>query len=433
MTHEISLIKSDPDIFVFSSLFNLFKEKESDLVKKDRSRLEQWRSEKELSKFSDMETDRFDKSFYSKIMGERYPLLLKNHMERLKLLESGIEHWAGMTKGIVIGDTDAVDETMRKVNHQQLKIQKITSMIRNTLDGGTLEIQKELRKDVDSFFSHRSGSILDNIIEFVRSYSISFDKYEENLISPGFTQTLYAVYHEFRQHLNTYMAESINPGIVGFIKGEEGKILNSLKDIAEPFTVMVADAVHEFNNTVSSMGMETPGEALDSSIDAPDIETIKGMTGLKINPAVAVMRYSARIKTEAVLRFGFYGVLNLVRKLLKKPVQDRKADARLALNDGIRRMKQEAERSIVFHFKNYRENIKFQYIFKLADAVANRYYDILTERFQMYTTELSLLTSLINQRRIDKQQLFTILKEIDDDVRKVSIRINEVKKKLDIP
>ena len=149
-----------------------------------------------------------------------------------------------------------MDETIRKVDLQQQKMQKMTSMIRNTLDGGTREIRNELRKDVDSFFSQRSGSILDNIIEFIRSYSVSFDQYEESLVSSGFTQTLYAIYQEFRQNLNTYMAETINPGIVGFIKEEEEKIIDSLSAIAEPFSHMVADAVHEFNTTVSNFDME---------------------------------------------------------------------------------------------------------------------------------------------------------------------------------
>jgi len=433
ISDEISLMKSDPDIFVFSSLFNLFKEKEVDLAKKDMARLELWRSEKELSKFSNTETERFYMSFNGKIREERYQLLLKNHVERLKLIASGVENWVGISREIVTGDTDAVDETMRKVTHQQRKMQKITSMIRNTLDGGTREIRQNLRKDVDSFFSHRSGGILDNIIEFIRSYTISFDQYEVSLISAGFTQTLYAIYHEFRQNLNTYMAETINPGIVGFIKGEEDKITDSLKAIAEPFTVMVADAVHEFNSTVSSIDMGTSKETLDSTINTPDIETVKRIFGLKISPAVAVMQYSARIKTEAVLRFGFYSVLNLFRKILKKPVQGKQADAILALKDGIRRMKRETERSIVSHFKNYRENIKFQYIFKLADAVSNRYYDILTERFQTYITELALLISLVNQKRIDKEQLFNILKEIDDDVQKIRIRISKVKEKIEAP
>lgn len=433
ISDEISLIKSDPDIFVFSSLFNLFKEKEPDLAEKEQARLELWKNEQELSQFSDVETERFYESFNAKIREERYQLLLKNHVERLRLIITGIENWAGVSKGIVTGDADAVDETIRKVDLQQRKMQKITSMIRNTLDGGTREIRNELRKDVDSFFSQRSGGILDNIIEFIRSYTVSFDQYEVSLVSSGFTQTLYAVYQEFRQNLNSYMAETINPGIVGFIKKEEDKITDSLRSIAEPFSHMVAEAVHEFNTTVSSFEMDTSRDALDIPIDDPDIEAVKGIFGLKINPATAVMQYSAKVKTEAVLRFGFYSMLNLFRRVLKKPVQDKKADAVLALKDGIRRMKRETERSIVSHFKNYRENIKFQYIFKLADALSNRYYDILTEQFQTYISELTLLISLVNQKRIDKKQLFTILQEIDGDLGNISIKINKVREKIIAP
>ena len=87
----------------------------------------------------------------------------------------------------------------------------------------------------------------------------------------------------------------------------------------------------------------------------------------------------------------------------------------------------------MFHFKNYRENIKFQYIFKLADAVSNRYYDILTEQFQTYITELTSLISLVNQKRIDKEQLFNILKEIDGEMEDINIKINEVKEKIIAP
>jgi GTPase SAR1 family protein len=433
ISDEISLIKSDPDLFVFSSLFNLFKEKESDLVEKERARLELWKNEQELSQFSDMETERFYESFNAKIREERYQLLLKNHVERLRLIIKGIENWAGVSKGIVTGDADAVDETIRKVDLQHRKMQKITSMIRNTLDGGTREIRNELRKDVDSFFSRHSGGILDKIIEFIRSYTVSFDQYDASLVSSGFTQTLYAIYQEFRQNLKAYMAETINPGIVGFIKEEEDKITDSLIAIAEPFRHMVADAVHEFNTTVSNFDMDTSRDALDITIDAPDIEAVKGISGLKINPAMAVMQYSAKVKTEAVLRFGFYSMVNLFRRVLKKPIQDKKADAVHALKDGIRRMKRETETSIVSHFKNYRENIKFQYIFKLADAVSNKYYDILTEQFQTYITELTLLISLVNQKRIDKKQLFTILKEIDGDMESINRKINEVKEKIIAP
>ena len=63
---------------------------------------------------------------------------------------------------------------------------------------------------------------------------------------------------------------------------------------------------------------------MDIAIDAPDIETVKGMSGLKINPAVAVMQYSARIKTEAVLKVWLLQCVESdSERVLKKPAQDR--------------------------------------------------------------------------------------------------------------
>jgi hypothetical protein len=96
-------------------------------------------------------------------------------------------------------------------------------------------------------------------------------------------------------------------------------------------------------------------------------------------------------------------------------------------------MKRETERSIVFHFKNYRENIKFQYVFKLADAVSNKYYDMLTEQFQTYITELTSLITLVNQKRIDKKQLFNILKEIDSDLKDINIDLMKIRKNIIAP
>ncbi len=50
----------------------------------------------------------------------------------------------------------------------------------------------------------------------------------------------------------------------------------------------------------------------------PDLETIRKIAGLSLPPAAATMHYSAQIKTEAVMRFGFYKIVNLVKKAMKK-------------------------------------------------------------------------------------------------------------------
>ena len=42
--------------------------------------------------------------------------------------------------------------------------------------------------------------------------------------------------------------------------------------------------------------------------------------------------------------------------------------------------KPETEKAVVFHFKNYRENLKFQYMFVLADAIARMMSETLISR-----------------------------------------------------
>jgi hypothetical protein len=166
-------------------------------------------------------------------------------------------------------------------------------------------------------------------------------------------------------------------------------------------------------------------------IRSPDIDSIKDITGLTIPTAVAVVRYTAKIKTEAIMRFGFYTVIKFVKKLLKKSIQSKAEEEIIALKGSVMRMKRETEKSIILHFKDYKENIKFQYIFKLVEAVSNSHYQALLDRFQVYVTDLSGLVDLISDRRIDKEKASQTLKEMEQTSKGIRERINAVREKVE--
>jgi len=424
---ELSILKPNPDLFSFSALFNLFKEQNASgtITKKDRERFEQWNAEKELSEFSDRETRRFEDFFKQKIINERYPLLLNNHLERLKLISNGMLQWTRINLDILEGDDESAGQIISNIHKNREKMNRVKSMVKSTLDGCVQRTRNELRKDVDAFFEKKSGEVLLLITEFIRGYSVSFDQYEESLEIKGFTETLYVVYQEFRQALDNLMAEKINPKIIGFIKSEEKKIEEIFGAIAGPFEGMVTDALVEYENTMGHYEVSLSQKSL-SGENSTDIESIKRLIGLRIPAAAANMRYSARIKTEAVLRFGFYKILKVFKKIIKKPYREKEDDVYQALRDGIRRMKRETENSILFHFKNYRENIKFQYIFKLVEVVSNSYYEVLLDRFQAYNTDLSELTDLIGEKRIDKERVYKILKETETASNEIIKRIDRM-------
>ena len=140
------------------------------------------------------------------------------------------------------------------------------------------------------------------------------------------------------------------------------------------------------------------------------------------------MHYSARIRTEAIMRLGFYSLTKLVKKVLKKPIAQQNEEAILALKHGVKQMKRETERSIVSQFKDYKENLKFQYLFRLVDAFSESIHQTLLERFKGYDTDLSKIVEQMNTDRIDKEEVvesFGRTLKISDSIHRDINRIRE--------
>lgn len=427
---ELSLIKPEPEIYSFSALYNLFKDQRSNLPPKDRSRLDQWERERKLTAFSDRETARFEGSLHHKLTRERYSLLLKNHLERLDVISTGIEHWILINQNILSKDAGSANEIIEKLKHHQGSMNQMKSVIKNTLDGANQKIEQKLKADIDRFFDVRTGNILKNIVEFIRGYQISYHNYEENLKQSGFSNTLYLIFQEFKHALDSYMTESVNPEIVRFIRQEEAWIREHLNSIAGPYELMVQDALAEYSHMMDSFGVGCL-QKRPPKINLPDMDSIKSMIGLSLPPAEASLRYTARMKTEAVVRLGFYTAVKIFKRLIKKPVQRKNEGEILALKDGVLQMKRETERSIIFLFKDYQENLKFQYIFKLVEAVSNKLYDALLDRFQAYVADLSNVVDLISNKKLDKQRTSELLKEMELISQEISQRITAVREEID--
>ncbi len=427
---EISLIKADPKVFSFSVLFNLFKEQRQNLSSKDKLRLDQWEREKELTKFSDRETQRFELFLDNKLTRDRYALLLLNHLERLDVIARGIDHWIAINQNILAKDASGAKEVAEKIKHHQESMNRIKSIIKSTLDGAIQKIEKKLKTDIDRFFDVRSDSALKEAVEFIRNYQLSPHDYQESLKASGFSNTLYIIFQDFKHALDTYMTETVNPEIIRFVRQQEALIREHLVSTAEPYEVMVRDALVEYNSLMESFGISSI-QTNQPGIELPDMDSIKSVAGLSLPPAVASLRYSAKIKTEAVMRLGFYAVVKLFKRLFKKPIQIQNEEEIRAIKYGILRIKRETERSIIFLFKDYRENIKFQYLFKLVGAVSNKLYEVILERFQTYLTDLSSVVELVGDQRLDKQRTSDLLRKMESTVKEISPKIKIVRDTID--
>ncbi|MFC1516731.1 dynamin family protein [Thermodesulfobacteriota bacterium] len=431
ITEEISLIKPNPDIFMFSALYNLFKTEEDVLSRKDRQRFEQWANETALKTVLERGAERFSTFFYDKLTRDRNALLLKNHLERLGVIASGVDHWVCVNQDILNRDTTSASEIIVKIKQHQKKMNQIKAMIKSTLDGAVRKVQQELKVEIDRFFDPRSGDVIRDITEFIRNYSISYNDYLENLDVAGFSSTLYLIYQELKQALDKHVVEVINPEIIRFVRQQEEKIKGDMGSIAGPYDTLVQDAIVEYNTAMGDFGFSRFLGSREK-VKVAELDYIKGSIGLTLPPLVANMRYSTKIKTEAVMRLGLYAVVNIFKRLFRKQTQNKNDKAVYALKNGVSRMKSETEKSILFLFINYRENLKFQYIIKLLEAASNSLYDILLDRFQAYVTDLSKVEGLIGESRIDKEHVSEVLNEMERATRRANEMINEIRGKIEL-
>jgi GTPase SAR1 family protein len=427
ISEELALIVAAPRIFAFSSLHALFAAQKEPLSARDQSRLAQWEAEPDFIAFSQAEASRFESAFRRKVNDERAALLLRNHLERLDIISSGLLGWIRLNRDILRRDATGMRQVAEKIKHHQRRMDQMKSMIKSTLDGAVGKIKKELKHDVDRFFDPHSGTVMASISEFVRSYQVPFANYLSPLKTSGFAAALYLVYQEFKQAVDGFMAESVNPEIIQFVRKLEKSLAEQLETIAEPYAAMVNDALNDYRSALGELDISFSGQKEIQKLESQDLEALKHLLGLRLPPARAALRYSAHVKTEALARLGLYTLARLLKKAFKKPLGHEQEGELQALKDGVRRMKHETQKSIEFTFKDYRENIKYQYMLKLADCSADHLYARLLDQFQAYVGDLSSFIKIMGEKETDKAELSNMLARLESSTVHIDQSIAAIK------
>ena len=131
------------------------------------------------------------------------------------------------------------------------------------------------------------------------------------------------------------------------------------------------------------------------------------------------------------MRLGVYRVMGKVSNLFRKSDGREDTETLRALNDATRRMKRETGKSVKFHLKDYRENLKFRYLFKLAEATSDRCAQIALNRFQGYFSDLSETMARIGTSQNDKAGAVKILDEMDQTSRQLNEKIGRIRREIE--
>lgn len=418
VSDELALIRPRPEVYAFSALFNLFGSLDGNLTERDRRRQDHWKAEADLVDFSNRESRRFTRVLNRILEHQRYLLLLQNPIERLSSISAGMTHWIGVNRDVLSRDAASARKIAERLRRHQQRFGQILAALKSSLSGVGPAIKQDVSADVNRYLAPASGVIMASTNDFIAGYRLGPDSYADRLRQSGFFQTLYQVFQVFKQALDSFIAEHINPEIIRFIAAEENKIRSALESIATPYQSLIADAHAEFCSLMANLGIaiETTGP---ENTGMPSVEALLRHTGLSIPPLVTAIGYTARIRTEAVLRRGLYRTVSGFKKIMKKPVQ-RGADDVRAIQEAMRVIKRETRQSLEFHLKDYQENLKFRYLFPLAETIAQRFEQAVVQQLQAYSTDFGMLAERLGTRQVDRESAATLLDDMHARGRKIS-------------
>jgi GTPase SAR1 family protein len=427
---ELALIKPEPEVFTFSALFNLFSSPRLNLSEKDQLRMLQWKAEEEMTDFSVEETMRFQWAFDLKLSGGRGAVLLGNHLERLSVILSGMDNWIGINRDILARDSQSAQELMHKLKDQQQRIDQMKTVLKTTISGAVAKIKKKINVDVNRFFDIHSGEIIKRIFTFIKDYKGLTKPVKGKADLAGVSKTMYLGYQNFKQSLDKFITEDINPEVIRFVKLQEKETGTYFETITRPYNAMLSDAYDQYIRMMKKLGVSLNIEG-NPKIELPDMIAQIQQTGLNPPKLVTTMRYSAKIKTAAILRLGVYSLRRNLKKLLKKPARQQAEVVRQALKGGTQQMKRETLKSVVEQLKDYRENLKFAFLLKLVESSAENLTDLMLDRFQLFFTDLAAVADRLDSTKADKQRTLEILKEMDQSTAEVKESIGHLRKRIE--
>jgi hypothetical protein len=390
--------------------------------------MEQWGQDSEMLSFSDHETEKFRSAFSRAVVQGRLSLLLANNLERLSIVSCGLQDFIHMNRDLLTKSVQDARALLKDVAQRKDSIDNVISIITNTLEGTHRKLKKGLGKTTDRFFDSDYGETIQGVFQFIKTYQVPIVKHDKQMDASSFMAGLYLIFQEFQQALNRYLAESVNVASVEFIKKQESSIKEIIEGVGNSFHSMIQDALHEYLHGIQKSGLILESQQSTDKPSRIDIEAVKLRSNLKIPILSSNMRYSGQIKTEAIFQFGLYRVLSFLKRIWKNRTSNEEEKYLQLLYDRIHRVKRITRGSMKALFMDYKENLKFQYLYKLVDAASDALFEEMAGRIRAFTVDLTSIEKKVEDTKEAKETSAKRLGAIAEQIRIVLEQLENIKR-----
>lgn len=416
---DLSFLNTQPRIFSFSTLYNLFSSLKSILNSKELARLMLWEKDQKMVRYCDEQTRKFMQVFTQMIDKDRDRLLISNHLNRLDGIVNQMDDRADMVLDLLSSDRLKEKQAIKRLDVIVENASRLETIVYNSLEGAVKGLKEKTASDIQQFFKTDGALILKKAQAFIEGMAIDVEQYKEDVKQTGFKKILYLMFQDFKQQLDFYGLEHISPELKKHTLKKEEQINAYFQSLFHSYQIDLNLSDNErksdktFKNSVSL-----------NSIDIVDFQNIKKILGLKLPDFVFEATYSSGLKADIFSGFFFKMFSQIFTRVFQyksefsfSPILELTAE----------KIKKENQKAIKSQFNQFSKILYAGYFLPLIEAAIREFEDKIDQQFNWYRSfkqEKQGLFSLSLSDKENQRQIVLSIKEQMNSIRSDIASIN---------
>lgn len=378
---ELSWTIPSPQVFAFSGLYHLLAAHPPKTSSRDALRLQMWCEDASATTPSAPGFEDFRRELAERVGAQRRRVFFSTGLGRLAMVAQTLAETCRTRGQLLSRDLQHLEQAASHLQRRQEELIGTLSTLENAIGGLKENLKSELDKAVATFFDLSSGHLVQETLRMVDSYPVD-PAYARDLANPRkILRQLHSFYMEFRQSLSVFLVERVHVETVRFAKEQEEHLQGRLQEATQAFWSLFLSALEEYHRALESLGVSV--QRMDAR---PDAEWSQWKS---ITPPVfsGFVEDNALGRGVLLMKFGL-GRLNRFLVTLKNRL-GRKARPESPEHPGetfleaVEVVKAETRAELIYAFRDYRQNFRYQYLHKLLDAALAQLLDVFQARARM--------------------------------------------------
>lgn len=402
---ELGWIVSNPQLYTFSSLYHLLQELENAAPERDRRRLELWREDTALAELTQNGYDRFRDDLVQRIASQRTRVLLGSGLSRMTMVAGSINDTTRAHKRFMDEDLGSLKKSSKHLKSKQKALQGTLGTLENAIAGLKESLRKELDNAVGSYFDLTYGPIIKETMDMVEHYPVD-PQYQRDLSDyRQLLRQLHRFYLEFRQSLARYLIEKVNLRVIEFAKEQEEFLQDRLKHSSRAFWSLFVTALEDYRKELARFDIELRAIKAAEDYDWSSMD--------KITPP----SFSAFVDEQVVgrgtllMKFGLGRLTRFLNQLKgrigrRKDAVQSSPEENQSFQEAVSLVKAETKSELIYDFRDYRQNFKYGYLYRILDEGTRNLLDAFRSRAEMAQLDFA---NLLKQSEVEGEERENIM------------------------